>query len=243
MARPKAGRSDLVLPCTGDIDQELVPVGATNPLPVSVVAGGGATPVEDAVAAADPSGSALIARRRDVLIPTEVSNDLDYIALNADALGQLAVNAGAPCDVVDVTMTLHTSVLATNQVMASTVAITNAMRTIGGRGMLQSLTIFDEDDQGFGFDLVFFGANQSLGSLGANPTISDAAARDILGIVSVIASDFIDLGGQRTACLRNIGLLLEAAAASRDVFVSAISRGTGTYTANGIRLRCGIVQG
>lgn len=242
MARPKAGRSDLVVPCTGDIDQEMIPASATNPLPVTVVAGGGGAAVEDAVSAADPSGSALIARRRDVPVATEVSNDGDYIALNADATGALNVNAGGPCDLVDATMTLHTSALTSGVVMGSPVALTNAMRVAGGRGILESLVVFDEDDQGFGLDLVFESASQALGTLGSNPSISDANARDILGIVSVVASDFIDLGGQRTATLRNVGLLLEAAAASRDIFVAAISRGTGTYTANGIRLRAGIIQ-
>lgn len=144
-------------------------------------------------------------------------------------------------DLIDVTLSLDTLIYAAGDVLADTQALANAVRVNGGRAILQSLTVVDEDDQGQPLDLVFFGATQSLGIENAAVSITDLAARDILGIVPVVAADFIDLGGVRTATLRNVGLLLEAAAASRDLFVGAISRGTGTYTLNGLRLRLGLL--
>lgn len=144
-------------------------------------------------------------------------------------------------DLVEVTLSLDIAVYAAGDVLADTQPLASAVRVNGGRAVLQSLTVIDEDDQGQPLDLVFFSATQSLGIENAAASITDLAARDILGIVPVTSADFIDLGGVRTATLRNVGLLLEAAAASRDLFVGAISRGTGTYTASGIRLRLGLL--
>lgn len=73
--------------------------GASDSLNVSIVDAsgnqitsfGGTQYTEDAAAAADPVGGQLIARRRDTLTATEVSNDGDVIALNATAKGELYI--------------------------------------------------------------------------------------------------------------------------------------------------------
>lgn len=165
------------------------------------------------------------------------SNATFPLAASETVIGATA----APMDLIDVTLTLDTSIYASGDVMAVTQAIANAVRIDGGQGRIDSITVIDEDDQGQAFDLLFLSANNSIGTLNAAVSITDANARDILGLVSVGSSDFIDLGGVRIANLNNIGLVVEAAGGSRSIYVAAISRGTGTYTANGIRLRLGVV--
>ncbi|SEQ53384.1 hypothetical protein SAMN05428969_3410 [Devosia sp. YR412] len=72
-------------------------------------------------------------------------------------------------------------------------------------------------------------------------SVTDADAAHILGIVPVAAADFVDLGGCHVATLRSIGLGLRAADANRSIYVAAISRGAGTYTAAGVSLRLGFI--
>jgi hypothetical protein len=147
----------------------------------------------------------------------------------------------APGDLIDVTLSLDTSAYASGDVLADTQEIANAVRIDGGRGILQSLTVLDEDDQGLEFDLIFLRANKSLGTENSAPNISDANARDIIGVVNVSADDYVDLGGCRIATVRNIGLLLEAVAGSTSLYVGAITRGAPTYSASGIKIRIGLL--
>ena len=141
----------------------------------------------------------------------------------------------------DLVLSLDTSAYASGDVLAETQEIANAVPTPGGATALHSLMVIDKDDQGQGLDLVFFSADVSLGAENAAVSISDADAVAILGIVSVAASDFIDLGGCRVASIKSIGLALRAADASRSIYVAAISRGTGTYSAAGLVLRFGFI--
>lgn len=143
-------------------------------------------------------------------------------------------------EVVEVTLTLDTLIYAAGDVLSDSAAVAG-MPVNGGRARLVSLVVIDEDDQGAALDLVFFSTNVSLGAKNAVPSISDADARNTLGHVSVAASDYIDLGGVREATKSGLDLLLEAAAGSRSVYVGSITRGTPTHSANGLRLRLGLV--
>jgi hypothetical protein len=154
----------------------------------------------------------------------------------------IARDIGA-ADVISVTLSLDTSgAYATGDVLADTQVVTGAFRIADGRAVLRSLTVHDEDDQGIALDLVFLSANVSIGTENAAVSVTDANARSILGIVSIAGADFIDLGGVRVASKTAIGLMLEAASGVADLYVAAISRGVGTYTAAGIVLRLGLEQ-
>jgi hypothetical protein len=145
-------------------------------------------------------------------------------------------------EVFEVTLTLDTAAYATGDVLSDTATITRAVIMNGGRARLVSIVVIDEDDVGDAFDIVFMSQNRSLGTKNAAPSISDANARDILGAISVASGDYIDLGGVRAATKSGLDLLLEAVAGSRDVFLGTITRGVApTYTANGLRLRLGLV--
>jgi hypothetical protein len=143
---------------------------------------------------------------------------------------------------IDVTLSLDTNAYASGDLLADTQVLTNAMRVNDGTGILQSIQVLDEDDQGIAFDLVFLSANNTLGTENSAVSVSDANARDILGLVSIATGDFIDLGGCRIATKTGVGLVVKPASGTRNVYVAAISRGTGTYTASGVRLRLGFLQ-
>jgi len=144
---------------------------------------------------------------------------------------------GSPGDVVTVTLTVDTSAYADGDVLADTQVIANAMRIAGGHGVLQSLQLVDPDDQGQPMDLYFFSVTHALGTENSAPSISDADAVDIFGPVPIESSDYRDLGGCKVASVRGIGLMMEAASGSRDMYVGAISRGTGTYAGGSLTLK------
>lgn len=144
---------------------------------------------------------------------------------------------GSPGDVITVTLTVDTNIYADGDVLADTQTVANAMRIAGGHGVLQSLQLIDPDDQGQPLDLYFFSTTHALGSENSAPSISDADAIDIFGPVPVESSDYRDLGGVKVASVRGIGLMLEAAGGSRDLYVGAISRGTGTYAGGALTLK------
>ena len=154
---------------------------------------------------------------------------------------QSAVPQVGQGDVLDLTLTLDTSQYADGDVLADTQSLASAFRVSAGRAYLKGVQVLDEDDQGQPFDLIFLDANNSLGTENSAPNISDANARTIIGRLQVSSAAFYDIGGSRIAYVDAGMMLLKAAAASTTLYVGAISRGTGTYTASGIRLKVGLV--
>lgn len=158
--------------------------------------------------------------------------------------------AGAPAGlpvagletVFDLTLSLDTSAYADGDVLADTQELANFFPSAGGSRVLQNLLVLDEDDNGVGFDLIFLNANVSLGTENSAPSITDANGRSIIGKVSVVAGDYIDLGGCRIADITPIGKVLKGASGQTSLWVAAITRsGTPTYTASGIKLKIGTI--
>lgn len=143
--------------------------------------------------------------------------------------------------VVDVTLSLDTSAYTAGDVLADTQAVSNAMRIINGNGLLNSVIVIDEDDQNQPLDLVFLSANVSLGTENAAASITDANARNILGIVRINSYDWIGLGGVGIATITGLTLGLQAASGTPDIYIAAITRGAPTHTASGIRIRLNII--
>ncbi len=150
------------------------------------------------------------------------------------------LKVGGKTRLADVTLVLDTSAYASGDVLADTAKIAGFFDSVDGTGIIQSIVVVDEDDQGVAFDVHFLQANVSMGTVNAAPSISDANARNSLGYVSVATSDYKDLGGVRVANVKNIGLPVKAAAQTLDLYVAVVN-GTGapTFTASGVKLRIG----
>lgn len=149
----------------------------------------------------------------------------------------LATTTGAKTKTVDLTFSLDTNIYASGDVLADTQVLAGAMRMRDLTGVLSGFTLFDEDDQGIELDVVFLSANVSIGTENAAVSVTDANAREILGIVNVASSDWKDLGGVRVATVRNVNLPIKPASQTQDVYVALITRGTPTHTASGLRGR------
>jgi hypothetical protein len=146
-------------------------------------------------------------------------------------------------DVLDLVLSTDTTQYASGGVLADTQELTGAVRVKGGTARLESLKITDADDQGQALDVVFLKTNVSIGTENAAVSISDADAKEILGIIQVFGSDFLDLGGVRVATVPiDRTIMLKAGTASTSIYVAAISRGTGTYSASGLSMKIGILR-
>ena len=199
-----------------------------------------AKPLPTQVSAALPAGTNNIGDVDIASIAAGTNNigDVDILSIAAgeNVIGKAAV----PGALIDVTLSLDTAAYADGDVLADTQTVTSMFRVADGTATLDSIHVLDEDDQGQALDLIFLGANNSIGTENAAVSVTDANARDIQGRVRIGAADYYDMGGCRIATISGIGLKLKAASGVTTGNIAAVSRGTGTYTASGIRLKLGL---
>lgn len=149
----------------------------------------------------------------------------------------IATTTGGKTKTVDVTFSLDTNVYASGDVLADSQILEGCLRKVDLTGVLSGFTLLDEDDQGLALDVVILSANVSLGTENAAVSLTDAAARHILGIVSVAETDWVDLVNSKLATKLNVNLPVLPVAQTTDLYVGLIARGTPTHTASGIRGR------
>lgn len=239
----------------GDYEFLQMSNGALWVASTTLTPGTGATNLGKAEDAAHTSGDVGVMAmgvRQDTLAAS-TSADGDYAPFKVTSVGRVYSQSlteasenhigqiGADDTTIDVTLSLDTAAYASGDVLAEIQTVASVFRVSGGTAILQSLIVLDEDDQGQALDVVIMRATGSLGTENAAVTISDADARNILGIIQIAAADFIDLGGNRVATKQSLGMMLKPTTGT-DLFVGAISRGTGTYTASGIRLILGLMR-
>jgi hypothetical protein len=138
-------------------------------------------------------------------------------------------------------LTLDTSIYADGDVLADLLTVTGATRRAGLYSKLVSVEVRDSDDQGVGLELLFFDSSITLASKNAAWATSDADMEKCLGRVYVQASDYTDLGSNRVANPEVRPFILKPASGT-SIYLATRSRGTGTYTANGLHVRLGFEQ-
>jgi hypothetical protein len=144
-------------------------------------------------------------------------------------------------DVITFTPVLETSILADNDVFFVPIEVPQVFNKNLPR-VLQSVIVLDKDDQNVDFDLVFFNASTTLGTLNAAVSITDTAAENIIGYVKMVAStDANDLIGSMLYAKSGIGLVMEGLG-SASLWVGGVVRsGTPTFTASGMKIKLGFV--
>jgi len=148
-------------------------------------------------------------------------------------------------EVHELTLSLDVSgAYADGDVLADRQELANVMGNPGGSGVIHSIEVLDLDAQGKALDLVFLRSDVTLGTENAAVSISDANAAEIVTLVKVLAANYSDLGaGSKLGQPANPAKGFKCADGATSLWVGAISRGTGTYTASGIKLKITILQG
>ncbi len=100
-----------------------------------------------------------------------------------------------------------------------------------GGGVIQSLVLADQANQKAPIDVVFFGANPSGTTFTDQATldIADADVLNIVGVVSVAASDYVSFNDNAVATVRpSLAFKLDSGLA---LYAALVCRGTPTYAA------------
>jgi hypothetical protein len=153
------------------------------------------------------------------------------------AVDHLPVTTGGI--IVDVTPVCDTSAYTAADVLFPTTEVAGAVRTSGGKSILTSVALLDEDDNTAAvIDLYFLRSNVAFGTANGAPSITDANSRELQGWVSLLAADFKDFGNGKLASVKNVGLVVQPTTGT-SIWVAAVCAGTPTQTASGIKLRLG----
>lgn len=177
------------------------------------------------------------------------------VALHPDSVnanGQNTAANSAPVVLSDygktvlksVTMSTDTSQYASGDLIADTQQVDAALRVADGKGILQSITIIDEDNQGAALYVLIMRTSTSMGTENSAPNISDAnLTAGLIGIVSVATTDYITLSGAKVAFKGNLGIPIQAVSGTDDIYIAVLNgAGTPTYTASGLEMVLGIQQ-
>jgi hypothetical protein len=216
----------------------------------------------DTAAGATDTGVAALAIRDDAL-STLTPVDGDFVGLRTTSTGALwvqdaslntngqatAVNSSPVVIasdrqnsiVFDVTASTDTAAYASGDLIADTQQLDAFFNKADGRGVINSITIIDEEAQNVKFYILFHSTSTSMGTENSAANISDAnASAAIQGIVTVETTDWITISGTSVACIKNIGLPVKAVSGTDDLYFSIVNAtGTPDWDADSLKLRIG----
>lgn len=130
--------------------------------------------------------------------------------------------------------------LAAGDALTPMIELSNAVRDPGGTAVLEALTLAAMDDVAQPFTL--FIMSQPIGDWSKTNTavaLANTHATNICGTIAVATGDWVDLGTNRVACFKNIGLPVKAA--TNSLFLYGWCQGTANHT-NGMRATLAIQQ-
>lgn len=125
--------------------------------------------------------------------------------------------------------------------------VTNAVETNKEGSLLKSILVLDKANQKSAIDLVFFNSTlaNSPGADNAAYALHDDDVTKLLGRISIAGADYISSSTTNAeATIKNIDLLLQAAAGTSSIYMLVVSRGTPTYgSASDLIIKLGVEQG
>lgn len=143
---------------------------------------------------------------------------------------------------VPVTLSTDTNPYAAGDLLADAQIVAACVRANDSAGMLASIVLIDEADQGAAMTIYFASANASFGTENSAPGITDANARNILGFIDIATGDYKDLGGVKVAFKQNCNIPVSPAAGTDDIYVAVVNgAGTPTFAADSLKLRLGFL--
>lgn len=142
---------------------------------------------------------------------------------------------------IDFVPVLETSILADNDVFFIPIQVPGVFKA-GQPAKLISVQVVDTDDQGTDFDLYFFNASATLGTLNAGITINDTDAAKALGqvVITAAANGTDMINSWLFVKTLDEGIVMTPADGSTSLWVGGVVRsGTPTYTASGMKIKLG----
>lgn len=152
------------------------------------------------------------------------------------------LNAVSSGIMAEVTLTLDTGAYSSGDVLADTQEIADALPAAGESVTLQSLVLLDKSNQAQGVDILILRSNTSIGTENDAFSPSDAVSAEILAVVEIASGNYYDMTNNQLARKNNsdtgMGMVLKPTTGT-SLYIAAVSRGTGTYAADGIVVKLG----
>lgn len=150
---------------------------------------------------------------------------------------------GGDTALIGITPTIDAAAYSANDCICAIQTIANAVRVIGGTGILQSVVVQDLAAQNAVLQILLFSANPATGTYTKNAEcdLDDTDAGLCIGIVEIVTSDYKTIKDNSIATVKGIGLPIKCAATS--LFAVIKTTGTPTYVANGdLKFTFGILR-
>jgi uncharacterized protein YjbI with pentapeptide repeats len=146
-------------------------------------------------------------------------------------------------NVYEVTPSTDTVAYASGDLIADTQQMDGFFRSANGTGVINNITITDEEAQNVKFYIYFMKTTTSFGTENSAPNISDAnLSAGLIGFVTVETTDWVTLSGCSVACLKNIGLVVEAVSGTDDLYFAIVNAtGTPDWDADSLKLKIGTI--
>lgn len=177
---------------------------------------------------AGPATGLEVSSALGTIVPQPLPAGTAYVGQTGPALREVAI-----------TFTLDTSIYAANDVLADSQILASVVSASDANGYLVGVQILDEDDQAAAaMTMYLLSANVTLGTENNAISISDANARNIIGVIDFAVGDWKDLINSKLA-FKGAGnaplpIAITPVAGSDDIYVALVTGGTPTQTASGI---------
>ena len=121
--------------------------------------------------------------------------------------------------------------------------ITNALRTSGGSGILESVQILDRANQKAAMELFIFDSDPSAATITDNAAfVFSTDDLKVLAHVTIAATDYVSINSKAVATIKGLGVALKGNATS-TLYAALVTTGTPTYAATtDLQLIYGILQ-
>ena len=217
-------------------DDAVVIASDVNPVPVSVLSGS-TSGVEYATGTivATPTGKMIMFHGGgNVATAVSATNPLPITMAAGSSLeltGEIEI--GADAAVLQVTPTINTTQYSVNDTIGGLLTLPNAFRapagTTGGSAVIQSISIMDKANQKAAIDFHFFSSSATIQANNNGFTWNTADFVKWEGVVSFPAATYSTLDNRGVGSLFPVGLVIYGNS-TQNLFVSAVSKGTPTYT-------------
>lgn len=146
---------------------------------------------------------------------------------------------------VTLTPVISTSIYASGDQLGGINTMTAAMDMDKDTGNIMSITVIDKAKQNAAFDLLFFSELPVVASVdnAALDISDDEMTAKCLGIVRILATDYVDLAASSVNSKYVVGLFLRSGQGANNLYCVCRAAGTPTYTSTSdLVIKIGIVQ-
>ena len=140
-------------------------------------------------------------------------------------------------DIVNWAPSVYVGSTTAGYVIAATEIIAAITRADDVGAMIEDIIVVNKDDVSAAIDIVLLDANVAVGSENAAPSITDDNAANILAIISILTSDWKDLGGVKVANVP-VNRIITPVAGGNDIYGAIVDNtGSVTWSAGGLVIR------